>query len=392
MNLITADWLYLTDGLVQGMALRYDDSGRILEILPTEQADAGSLQKVTGVLSPGFVNVHCHLELSHLKGHIPENTGMVGFIGALQQVRNSVPEAAKAALILEAAQQMRDNGIVAVGDICNGLDSLAAKEAVPEIRWHNFIEVFGMDAQRASSTLERAQELRAAFGSHRSTVTLHAPYSVSPELRRQGWAAAAAQEGPVSIHLMESGEEMELFRKQRGPFLDFFRAIGAEFQPEGHSHPLEYIATDMPRDLDSVIWVHNTEMRMTDLHKAQNLSWSPFWYCLCPKANYYIHRTAPPAKVLAESVPGIVCLGTDSLAGNDSLDLLEEMKVLQPYLPGSNAELVLAWGTICGAKALGMDKELGSFAVGKKPGILQLSPFDDEKQLLTEATQVNRIV
>lgn len=392
MNAITADWVLTPDDIETGKVILYEDSGKIVKVVPEEEVDTANLRRVEGILCPGFVNAHCHLELSHLKGRIPKGTGMVGFIQHLQSIRQEASEAAQQEAMIEAARSMWDSGIVAVGDICNGPESLAAKEVVSEIHWHNFIEVFGLRSEAAESTLERARKLRAQFGEERSTITLHAPYSISTALKKQVYEEALTQSGPLSVHLMESKEEMELFEHQSGPFLDFFKAIGVTYPHGTYTHPLDFLADGLPTAaLSSMIWVHNTEMKKRDITKAQGFSGNNFWYCLCPRANAYIHGTAPDLKEWKNSVPGIVCLGTDSLAGNDSLDLLEEIRLIQELEPAVPLGLALAWASTCGAIALGIHKRYGSFAPGKKPGILQVSPVSKELKLTPESS-VKRII
>jgi cytosine/adenosine deaminase-related metal-dependent hydrolase len=113
-----------------------DGSGFIIDLVNIEEAGDG-IEEFKGIISPGFVNAHCHLELSHLKGRIPENTGLVEFV---QQVMNNRSKGNEHQL--EAMEQveskMYHSGIVAVGDICNSSDSIAVKKS-SKILWHNFI-------------------------------------------------------------------------------------------------------------------------------------------------------------------------------------------------------------------------------------------------------------
>ena len=105
-----------------------DETGLIIDIIDKKTA-GDDIQVFEGLLSPGFINCHCHLELSHLYGHIPEQTGLVDFI--LKVVNERYFDEAKILGAIEGAEnQMLQNGIVAVGDICNNSLTLAQKKAV----------------------------------------------------------------------------------------------------------------------------------------------------------------------------------------------------------------------------------------------------------------------
>ncbi len=109
----------------QDAVLLTTEEGIIIDILPP--SDAGEeVQKLEGILCPGFVNAHCHLELSHLKGHIPPHTGMVDFLLQVMQLRRFRMEE-KLKSMDAALAEMKANGVVAVGDISNGTDSIGPK-------------------------------------------------------------------------------------------------------------------------------------------------------------------------------------------------------------------------------------------------------------------------
>lgn len=394
MRAITADLVLMPEGLIPNLVLRYDpQTGEIHEVLKQHEYRAHQLTKVSGILCPGFVNAHCHLELSHLAGKIPRHTGMVGFILALQKVRATVSDADRHAAILTAAQQMWDLGIQAVGDICNGTESLAAKKSHPQMTWHNFIELFGSNPEHADSLVERGQSVASEFGELPTSLTPHAPYSVSEALKTHLYKVAEGNNSLLSIHLLESKEEVQLFTTQDGPFLDFYRLIGQEFQAAAYPDPLSYMQKDLPEAASGVIWVHNTEMNAEQVERAIHQSGPTPWLCLCPKANAFIHDQLPPQSVFGRpELAKQICIGTDSLAGNDTLDLLEEIKTLQVHWHEIATATLLNWATLNGAKALGFDQTLGSFAPGKNPGILHIHPFDLEADLFLPETRTTRIV
>ena len=117
-----------------------DEQGTVLDIL--NRADAGDgVQLLDGMLCPGFVNTHCHLELSHMQGVIPEKTGLPTFLTTVMTQRGTFAVDPTAAMEA-AATAMWQEGIVAVGDICNTTTTLPLKQNSP-LYYHSFIECMG---------------------------------------------------------------------------------------------------------------------------------------------------------------------------------------------------------------------------------------------------------
>jgi len=352
-----------------GAVLVCDETGRVLDILTEEAAGAGAadVEVLPGILLPGLINCHCHLELSHLKGRVPENTGMVPFLLAVMQRRFDGPD-----LIFEAMQAadqaMYESGIVAVGDICNTSNSVAVKKQ-SRMNYVNFIEVSGFVPSGAHNRYEQAQSVLKAFESFTNpSIVPHAPYSVSRELFSLLPAAAVS-----TMHNQESPEENEFFLAGSGPFNDLYKAIGVDigfFSPP-HTTSLQAVLPYLPK-AGNMILVHNTETSTNDIFAWQQLSALPRpWFCLCVRANQYINSSLPPVDLLQNSGHGLV-LGTDSLASNHSLDLMAEVFTLLNHFPELPLERVLHWATLAGAEALGLDQHLGSFVKGKKPGLVLL--------------------
>src|SRR6478735_3190406 len=178
---------YLFDGFKireVGDVLVCREDGRVESILSADQAGR-DLEKSSGMIVPGFVNSHCHLELSHLKGLIPEKEGLVNFVLSVIRQR-SQSEELKRESIREAEDSMLKAGIVAVGDICNTPDTLEEK-SFGRISYHNFIELFGWDPQQSTTRYQAGKQLAAFFlekgaANMHVSLTPHAPYSVSDQL------------------------------------------------------------------------------------------------------------------------------------------------------------------------------------------------------------------
>jgi len=177
------------DQLFDGYHFRSDDSvlitgeeGEIKDIVPG--AEAGEeVQYFPGILSPGFINCHCHLELSHMRGVIPAGTGLVQFVLAVVQQRH-FPEQAILEAVEKAETEMLENGIVAVGDICNNLLTLPQKQK-GRMYYQNFIEASGYNPAIAEARFRRSEDLFYAYNNIPGpsvSITPHAPYSVTQEL------------------------------------------------------------------------------------------------------------------------------------------------------------------------------------------------------------------
>jgi aminodeoxyfutalosine deaminase len=376
MRKFSADLIFDGRQLHRGGTILVDEAGHVLETRWAScEQDATHLD---GLLTPRFVNAHCHTELSHLRGRIPEATGMAGFIRQVQGLRGQFTgeEAAEAARL--AVAEMLAQGIGAVGDICNGTHSLAAKQACPDIHFHNFVEVFGLDPGRAEEILAQALQTVSAFAPMSASATLHAPYSVSIALRDRVLRYARVRAWPQSIHLMESAEERQLFSELSGPLLDFIRAIGAPFQGHVYDSAQEFILEGLsPRH--HTLLVHNTELSAEELAHIAEAHPATF-FVLCPAANHYIHRTLPDAQRFLPFSER-VCIGTDSLASNTRLSVLHELSTLQADQPIPTATL-LQWATLNGARALGLPDSSHTIAPGSPARWVLLGGIDPDTALL----------
>lgn len=350
-----------------------DKNGVFVDIIPQNEA-GDNIEFFNGILSPGFINAHCHLELSHLKGIIPEKTGLVEFVFKIITERHFAAEEILTA-IETAENEMLRNGIVAVGDICNGSSTIAQKTK-HRLRYHNFIEVAGFVPAGAKSRFENAIEIQKQFQStinHQlSTVSPHAPYSVSPELFKL--INDLPDNNLITIHNQESAVEDEFFKSRTGDFLKLYEWLNIDisfFKASGKSS----LQTFLPHftKKQSLILVHDVTTIKDDIEfiklPTANCQMPTVFFCLCPNANLYISNTLPNVDLLTEQHCNIV-LGTDSLASNHQLSILDEIKTLQKNFPRLQLETMLQWATLNGAKALQMEDILGSFEKGKQPGVV----------------------
>ncbi|MDO8367997.1 MAG: amidohydrolase family protein [Saprospiraceae bacterium] len=388
MHKITADWVCpVSSEPLENAVVITDDTGKILAIEARELHDPASLEIYHGILVPGFVNTHCHLELSHMKGKVDTGTGLIPFITGVVTQRNASAEIIADA-IEKAEQEMLEGGIVALGDISNAPDTFATK-AKGRMRYHTFLELFDFlqDASAEKTFLDGLavyEQLELATGSARAFVP-HAPYSVSKSLFEKINAFNPGSEITVSIHNQETPPEMALFLEKRGAFLDFYGKFGISldlFDATGQAS-IYYALTHM-NPANRTIFVHNTLSSRADIEAAQ--AWSPhtFW-ATCPNANLYIENRLPDYSAFLDT-QARVTIGTDSLTSNWQLSVLEEMKTIARYQSYVPFTTLLRWATLNGAQALGFEDTLGSMEVGKTPGIVLIQGVSPDWKLGGEAT------
>jgi aminodeoxyfutalosine deaminase len=367
-----------------GQVLITTGDGTVEAIVPLSEA-GDDIQHLDGILSPGFINCHCHLELSHMKGRIPEKTGLVDFVFKVVTERHHAEEEILQA-ISDAEDEMLKNGIVAVGDICNNALTIPQKQK-NRLAYYNFIEASGWLPSVSATRFERAKQLWEQYQSindQRSTINCsivpHAPYSVSGNL----WSAIQPyfENKTVSIHNQETAFEDEFFMQGTGDFTRMYGLMkidSAHHQPTNKTSLQSYF--DKLAKAKNIILVHNTFTKKEDIRFVRstiNDQRSTF-FCLCINANQYIEDAVPPVELLRSNNCDIV-LGTDSLASNWSLDIAGEIRTLRQHFPSIELEEILTWATFNGAAALDMKDAFGSFEKGKQPGAIV---FDDELKKIT---------
>jgi cytosine/adenosine deaminase-related metal-dependent hydrolase len=390
VSYISASWIYPVSSvpLENGVIATYSD-GTIARILSAEEALLQNIKNIkhyNGVLIPGLVNTHCHLELSHLEGKIPLHTGLPGFVQQVMQQRQASAAEISAAM-LHADAAMYANGIVAVGDISNQISSKEVK-LQSKLYYHTFVEAMGFSPGRAVEIIEKAKMTQLAFYPLKATIVPHAPYSVSAALFEEINAVSGFEGESVSIHNQETADENAFFESKAGHFLKLYEFLGLDisfFKAQGKSSLQTYLPllSDAPRTL----LVHNTFTSREDLEFAAQAHPLLFW-CLCPNANLYIENRLPDISMLKDA--GVtLTLGTDSLASNQELSILAEMLTLQERV-GLPFENLLRWATLNGAAFLGIDGTYGSFEEGKNPGINLVEGMEGGR--LTAHSTIQRLV
>jgi aminodeoxyfutalosine deaminase len=358
------------------------DNGVIEAIVPLKES-GDDVQKFNGILSPGLINCHCHLELSHLKNVIPPHTGLIEFLCSVVTKRDFSPEIIQQEII-KAEKEMYDNGIVAVGDIGNTADT-ALEKSKSNIQWQNFVEVLSFTDEKANENFNHYKKVaeQLAFSlqtsdpdksgqalRHRTSLVPHAPYSISPKTFQL--INEATKDQVISIHNQEHPAEDELYKTGSGDYLKLFKIFGLDHSPfpvTGKSS----IRSVLPyfNNGQTIFLIHNTFMPEEDIVWANEYAAAiglKLVYCICINANLYIENKVPPIDLLMKHNCHIV-LGTDSYSSNWQLSIVKEIGSVHKHFPHIALETILQWATSNGAKALQWDDQLGNFQKGKRAGI-----------------------
>ena len=375
--------------LKRGIITTEDDGTTIsLEDTGGNLTEKGFARFYNGIIIPGFVNCHCHLELSHLKGVIESGFGLGDFLMNIRSLRNYREEEIIEALV-NADRAMYNNGISLCADICNTSLTFGTKKK-SSICYINLLEVFGIDSKKAAVRFREISNLaeKAAEAGLRFSLVPHTPYSVSLPLFRM--LKDHTQDNEVtSIHFMETEGERQFLEDHSGPVEKSYRE--SRLLPDTLDIPGDHVSTilDEVTSSGNLILVHNTfadEATVRKVNKRVNTYW-----CLCPASNMYIEKKLPPVEMLMASGCRIVT-GTDSLASNTELDILSELKILSGNFPSADLGELIKWSPLNGAEALGMDHIFGSIEPGKKPGLLLLRDADLVNLRLLPGTNILRLI
>ncbi len=343
------------------------DVGPAVEVLPRNAGPTP--ERVRGVVFPGLVNAHTHVELSSMRGKVPGGQGFVAWVDLLVTLRSEIAPEDDAEGIEAAVSELARSGTVAVGDVTNTLAPVAALSRAG-IAGCVFHEVFGIDRAVVMRRIDGLRaELEARVPSWPSTDLAYAPsphtlYTLHLDAARALLDSAEQRGLRPSLHLAEHAAERRAIEHADGPVPDWL-VTRVRQRPEWPRRPLFDVAEDVGALRAGVVLVHLTDARRDELDRVAKSGAS---VVLCPRSNLWIGGRLPPLLAVREA--GIeAALGTDSLASNTSLDVLAEARALADRFPSVPAWELLKMATWNGARALGRE-DLGRLARGARPGVL----------------------
>lgn len=379
MRVVHADGVVIGDaGAVRDGAVVLDSRGGVLDVGPASDVlprSTGAVsERIRGVVFPGLVNAHTHLELSALRGQVPGGAGFVPWVEHLIGARLETRPEDDASAIEAAADELESFGTVAVGEVTNSLSAvrtLARRGFVGCI----FHEVFGVDrasVERRIAELPRIVEEHVGAWPTRELAyapTPHTLYTTHESAVRHLIRRARDEGTRLSIHLAEHAQERRFLERGDGPVAAWY-AQRLKLRPDALEWPAKSpvaFAEEIGALGPDVLCVHLTDARSEELSLVARRG-VPVVFC--PRSNLFIEMRLPPL-LAARSAGLLPALGTDSLASNGSLDVLAEARALADRFPTVPADELLRMATWEGARALGRT-DLGRIARGGRPGILAI--------------------
>ena len=386
---IAASYVYTLDAPepIRNGYVEYDGHGTVVAVGECEDI-ASEKCFYEGAVVPGFVNAHCHVELSHLHGKFRKGTGMAGFIDQINELRDWAGREVKAGLVKDWMDKMWSDGVSAMADISNDDSSFEVKAAHP-MYTRTFLEVFGSEPYMCEGVMADVTALNAqadAAGID-AAPTPHSCYTMSPQLLSAS-AAAGLEKGYLSYHSQESQEEEDLLISGSGAMYENRKRSGMSTPPVTGESSLKYFLDRLaavkaaPYD-EHILLVHNVCLGQGDIDAARKVMKNVYW-AICPLSNIFIHNALPPVPLMRANGLDIM-VGTDSLSSNDDLDMVKELYCLHENFPDVPMTELLQWASLNGARFLSKEDKLGTLTPGKKPGIAFIDKLDEEGNLTSES-------
>lgn len=374
---------YIFDGkrFLKNAFVSLDENGFVNYLSEEGEAlqEKSGMSFYNGILAPGFVNAHCHLELSGFQKEYGAKPGLTNFVRSVLKNRSSNTNDNQIKL---ADRKMYERGISLVGDISNTSLTIETK-LQSKIHYKTFVEISGLVPSDAEIRYNQGKAIKQTFLERdlSAEISLHSLYSVSAELI--GKFNANSKSISTSLHFLESSEETEMYFQNKGRLFDFLSANFADFKPIcNNSECLSKILESL--NADKLILVHNVQLdKPFDSDK--------YFYCLCPRSNKQLHDELP-SHSFVEQIKDSFVIGTDSLASNNDLSIIDELKYLESTYHFLSLKDLLKSATYNGANALDELNMFGSLEPGKKPGLILIENADLKELKLGEEASSRRIV
>jgi cytosine/adenosine deaminase-related metal-dependent hydrolase len=365
-TVVTMDGAPIENGAVAVSGNRIVDAGRFDDI-KTRNAGSG-VDLGEQVLLPGLINAHCHLDYTCLRGKILPQKSFTDWIRAINAEKSELSPNDYVASINDGFAEATRFGTTAIANLTAFPELIS--QVQPPIRTCWFAELIDIRApERANELVDSAIE--ALKQNSNWGLAPHALFTAAKDLFRRCEEIAQQEHILLTTHLAESREEMEMFRDGSGPLYEFMKSIGRPMNDCGIETPLGLFldligsrgSPNRPRAIEvnrpylSWIVAHLNELTENDFELLERSN-SKFHVVHCPRShNYFGH--SPFAFDRLRSFGSNICLGTDSLASNESLSLFAEMRAFQKEFPSVSPEEILEMVTVNPARALRCENALG---------------------------------
>jgi cytosine/adenosine deaminase-related metal-dependent hydrolase len=334
------------------------DRDRILEIRSgiSESFDGVTHDCSDCLILPGFVNAHCHLSLSGLKGKIPRQDRFVDWIESVVTENRVLPWQDRVEALHRETRTMLESGVTTLGDYFSHPELLVEYQSLP-FRQVLFLETIGFQSALAEEKNRQVEALLQKHPGSGSRIQLavapHAPYSVSPELFKSLKILADKMDCRVSCHVAEVEEEARFLSRGDGEFLELLekrQVHESTWTPPGVS-PVRYL--QQLGVLEHLVAIHLNYLDESDIDRLAGSNASGVF---CPGSTRWFGRKSwmPVKDLLDRGVA--VGLGTDSLASNESLNFLREIRLAEDMLADLHRSEILWLATVGGSQALGLER------------------------------------
>ena len=386
-NLVTMDSGDFEDGAFVVDGNRFGSSGRADDVLSQYRGETIDLGDV--IVMPGLINAHCHLEYTLLRGAILPSRSFPQWIARINALKRSLTDSDYLAAIELGIQELRRFGVTSV------LDVVSAPQVIPllsrpMIRSWFCLELIDvrprpwLDDHAFGSWIffEPANSWLGGFG-----LSPHAPYTASADLYRLSHEFARSFQMPLTTHVSESWSEYQMFASARGELFDFLQKMGRKMEDCGAMSPLRYLLSSELVDKRCIL-VHVNELDEADFALLARPEWRELSVVHCPKSHRFLHHNRFSLERLRE-IGLNICIGTDSLASNDSLNLFAEMRTARRNFPSLSSLDFLEMVTLNPARALEQESQLGRIAPGFLADAIAI-PYSGKAEKVHDAIVENR--
>src|SRR6266567_1554415 len=357
---VTMDGPPIDDGAVRVMNGRIAEAGKISEVAPAndEIIDLGEQ-----ALLPGLINAHCHLDYTCLRGKIPRQKSFTDWIRAINTEKSKLSPQDYIVSINEGFAEAKRFGTTTIANL-TAFPELIRGLPGPPIRTWWFAELIDVRGPNRTNELVDSAIESLKFAQDYGLAP-HALFTASKNLYQR--CEQAGKDVLLTTHLAESREEMEMFRDGSGPLYEFMKVIGRDMKDCSGETPLALFVNSFGalggRALPGE-WIvaHLNELAESDFELLKDLT-NKFHVVHSPRSHDYFGHS----RFRFENLRALgfnICLGTDSLASNQSLSLFAEMRQFQRSEPGISPDKLFEMVTINAALALHQKKSLGRIRPG----------------------------
>ncbi|PYL30935.1 MAG: hypothetical protein DMF39_04445 [Verrucomicrobia bacterium] len=363
-TVVTMDGAPIENGAVAVSGNQIADVGKFDQIRARNAGEIVDLGEQA--LLPGLINAHCHLDYTCLRGKIPPRKSFADWIRAINAEKAKFSPADYLASINDGFAEAKRFGTTTIANL-TAFPDLVPKISAPIRTWW-FAELIDVRAPERSNEI-----VDLAIGSLKSApnwgLAPHALFTASKNLYSHCEEVARREDILLTTHLAESLEEMEMFRDASGPLYEFLKSIGRDMSDCGRQTPLElFLGAPGGRALPHWIVSHLNELTESDFDLLER-SERRFHVVHSPRSHDYFNHSRFRFEKLS-ALGFNICLGTDSLASNDSLSLFDEMRAFRRSEPGISPDKILKMVTVNPARALRQENTLGRIRRGFRADLL----------------------